>query len=209
MRPFPPIDGLELFQAHAALDLGIFRNLLIGLESVRPVGLAERGNGAHDRLPLGDGQARIGEPRRAADQDHGDDESRDRGKPDAQRPKLPRPRRGALLPRGGAVGQGRGHSRSDSGPPPKTQSPAPCPIAAACLVLARMRAPCRDAERVRSLRGDGAPKSAKSLWLVPCGTRAPPARQSRRFPAPGPAFVRSVAHRMRRPIRQPAPGRDS
>ena len=145
MRPFPPIDGLELFQAHAALDLGIFRNLLIGLESVRPVGIAERGNGAHDRLPLGDGQARIGEPRRAADQDHGDDESRDRGKPDAQRPELPRPRRDALLPRGGAVGQGRGHSRSDSGPPPKTQSPAPCPIAAACLVLARMRAPCRDA----------------------------------------------------------------
>ena len=53
-----------------------------------------------------------------------------------------------------------------------------------------MRAPCRDAFRVRGvrkftsilrdgpsallrMRGDGAPKSAKSLWLVPCGTRAP------------------------------------
>src|SRR6185503_5657709 len=26
---------------------------------------------------------------------------------------------------------------------------------------------------VRMMRGDGAPKSAKSLWLVPCGTQAP------------------------------------
>ena len=66
-------------------------------------------------------------------------------------------------------------------------------------------------------RGDGAPKSAKSLWLVPCGTQAPSgaphalkqrsdsasknarhrAKQAhallRTFPAPGPAFVRSVA----------------
>jgi hypothetical protein len=35
-----------------------------------------------------------------------------------------------------------------------------------------MQAPCRDAMRP-DLRGDGAPRSAKSLWLVPCGTQAP------------------------------------
>src|SRR4029079_1462254 len=91
----------------------------------------------------------------------------DRAEPDAQRTNVLRPRRGAFLPRGGALCQGRGHSRSDSGPSLKTQSPAPCPIAAACLALGGMRSPCRDAFRVRSVRGDGAPKSAKSLWLVP------------------------------------------
>ena len=85
MRPFPPIDGLELVEAHAALELGIFGDLLIGLEGLLPVGLGERRHGAHDRLPLGDGEARIGEPRGAADQDHGDDQSRDRAEPQPQR----------------------------------------------------------------------------------------------------------------------------
>ena len=41
--------------------------------------------------------------------------------------------------------------------------------------------------------GDGAPKSAKSLWLVPCGTRAPSGAPITAVPASGPAFVRSVA----------------
>ena len=57
MRPFPPIDGLEVLQAHAALDLGIFRDLLIGLEGLAPVRLAERRDRADDRLPFGDGEA--------------------------------------------------------------------------------------------------------------------------------------------------------
>ncbi len=38
MRPFPPIDGLELLEAHAALELGIFRDLPVGLEGLLPVG---------------------------------------------------------------------------------------------------------------------------------------------------------------------------
>jgi hypothetical protein len=43
------------------------------------------------------------------------------------------------------------------------------------------------------MRGDGTPKSAKSLWLVPCGTRAPRGAPITAVAAPGPAFVRSVA----------------
>ena len=50
--------------------------------------------------------------------------------------------------------------------------------------------------RVRGVRGDGAPKSAKSLWLVPCGTRAPSGAPITAVAATGPAFVRSVAHRI-------------
>ncbi len=82
MRPFPPEDGLELIEAHAALDLSVFGDLLIGGEGLLPVGLAERRDRSHDRLPFGDGEARIGEPRRPADQDHGDDEQREGGKPE-------------------------------------------------------------------------------------------------------------------------------
>ena len=66
-----------------------------------------------------------------------------------------------------------------------------------------MRAPCRDAGRVRSLRGDGAPKSAKSLWLVPCGTRAPPGAPIAAFSGNGPCFRPVRRARIRRPIRQP------
>ncbi len=39
MRPFPPIDGLEFFEAHAALELGIFRDGLVGREGLLPVRL--------------------------------------------------------------------------------------------------------------------------------------------------------------------------
>jgi len=82
VRPFPPIDGLELIEAHAPLELGIFGDLLIRLEGLLPIGLGERRHGAHDGLPLGDGEARIGEPRGAADKDHGDDEQREDAKPE-------------------------------------------------------------------------------------------------------------------------------
>ena len=39
MRPFPPINGLEFFEAHAALELAIFRNGLVGREGLLPVRL--------------------------------------------------------------------------------------------------------------------------------------------------------------------------
>ena len=32
MAPFPPIDGLELIEAHAAFQLEIFGDLLVGVE---------------------------------------------------------------------------------------------------------------------------------------------------------------------------------
>jgi hypothetical protein len=57
MRPFPPEDGLELIEAHAALELGIFGDLLIGGERLLPVCVGERRHDPHDRLPLGDGEA--------------------------------------------------------------------------------------------------------------------------------------------------------
>ena len=64
-----------------------------------------------------------------------------------------------------------------AGPRPRLnlQPPAPSPQLVWCLRACGI--PCRDAfSRVRSVRGDGAPKSAKSLWLVPRGTRAPSRR---------------------------------
>src|SRR5665648_624829 len=53
MRPLPPIEGLERLEAHPPIDLSIFRDLLVSLERLLPVGLGQRRNGADDRLPLG------------------------------------------------------------------------------------------------------------------------------------------------------------
>src|SRR4029079_1872232 len=57
MRPFPPIDGLEGRQIHRRVDLRIFRNLPVRIEGALPIGFRERRDGAHDRLPFGDGEA--------------------------------------------------------------------------------------------------------------------------------------------------------
>ena len=171
MRPFPPIDGLELFQAHAALDLGIFRDLLIGLESVRPVGLAERRNRAHDRLPLGDGKARIGEPRGAADQDHGDDESRDRAKPDAQRPKLPRPRRGLSCRVAALWAKVEVIAGLIAGPRSRLNLQPPAPSPQPVLVLAGMRLSCRDASMRPAYRRVGKAKRAHIALHGSCRLR--------------------------------------
>jgi hypothetical protein len=51
--------------------------------------------------------------------------------------------------------------------------------------------------RVRSLRGDGAPKSAKSLWLVPCGTQAPRGAPITTFSGNGPCFSSRVGNDFR------------
>ncbi len=101
----------------------------------------------------------------------------------------------------------RGKGRTEA-PRPPAEAGSRRPVLRATVLLRRydgalvaafgqgMRAPCRDAGRVRSVRGDGAPKSAKSLWLVPCGTRAPRGAPITATCGTGPAFVRSVAHRI-------------
>ena len=55
--PLPPVDGLELIEAHAALLVLIFGNLLIGGERLLPVAIGERRHHADDRLPFGDREA--------------------------------------------------------------------------------------------------------------------------------------------------------
>ena len=70
MRPFPPIDGLELRETHAGIELAVLRDGLIFLELGLPPTFAERRQRAQHRLPLGDREAGFGEPGGAADQDH-------------------------------------------------------------------------------------------------------------------------------------------
>jgi hypothetical protein len=54
VRPFPPVDHLEFRKAHAAIDDLIFGDLPVFLEGLMPIRLAERRDGAEQRLPLGD-----------------------------------------------------------------------------------------------------------------------------------------------------------
>ena len=74
----------------------------------------------------------------------------------------------------------------------------------ACVVTAGMRAPCRDASRVRSVKGGWRAEKRKILWLVPCGTRAPRGAPITAFPAPGPRFrpVRRASNRADRAVSQ-------
>ena len=69
VRPLPPEDRLELAEAHAGIELPVFRDLLVLRKLLLPVGIGERRDDAVDRLPFGDRQTGIGEPRRAADQE--------------------------------------------------------------------------------------------------------------------------------------------
>src|SRR5205814_5370788 len=67
MKVLPPEDALERIERHAAVDLGVFgRGLILG-ECLAPLRSRERWKGADDRLPFADGQARMREPRHAAD----------------------------------------------------------------------------------------------------------------------------------------------
>ncbi|OAE37537.1 hypothetical protein A7J57_08110 [Agrobacterium tumefaciens] len=68
MRPLPPEDRFELVKRHALVDFLILGDALVELEFLFPLGDGKRRNGAVDRLPLGDGQAGFGEPRRPADE---------------------------------------------------------------------------------------------------------------------------------------------
>src|SRR6201984_3031872 len=94
MRPFPPEDGLELIEAHAALELGILRDLLIGGERLVPISVGKGGYHAYDRLPLGDGETRVCEARSTSNHHHDDNQEREGGGPAAGGPCLVRRRTG-------------------------------------------------------------------------------------------------------------------
>ena len=68
VRPLPPEDRLERIERHALVQLRILRDALVELELFLPFRNRQRRDDPVDRLPLGDGQARIGQPRGAAHQ---------------------------------------------------------------------------------------------------------------------------------------------
>ena len=88
MRPFPPEDGLEPIDRHVGIELGELRDLLVAVELGLPVRAAQRRKHSGDRLPLGDGEAGFGEPRRAADQHHEKDKARHGDEPETNSPAI-------------------------------------------------------------------------------------------------------------------------
>jgi hypothetical protein len=81
VRPFPPVDGLELIEAHACIALAVLRDLLVLVELGLPGRLIERRQHAGDRLPFNDGEAGLGEPGRAAHHHRHHHQRRDRQQP--------------------------------------------------------------------------------------------------------------------------------
>jgi len=85
VAPFPPEDGLELMQRHAGIEFAILRDRLIALERLVPLLLVERRQRSGHRLPFDDGKAGFRKTRRATDQHHQRDQSRQDHEPPAHR----------------------------------------------------------------------------------------------------------------------------
>ncbi len=85
MRPFPPEDGLELVQRHAAIDFLILRNALVKLEFFFPFGNRQGRDGAVDRLPFGDRKTRFGQACCTAHEDETEQREQHDAQPDAQK----------------------------------------------------------------------------------------------------------------------------
>ncbi len=68
---------LKAAETHASIERVVLRNSLVLLELGLPLHLGKRRQRAHHRLPFGDRQTGLGEPRRAADQHHRQHERRD------------------------------------------------------------------------------------------------------------------------------------
>ena len=81
VRPFPPVDRLERFEAHAAVERAVLRDRLIFFKLALPLRITQRRDDAQHRLPLGDGKPGFGQPRRTADQHHGEHQCGDRQQP--------------------------------------------------------------------------------------------------------------------------------
>src|SRR5216110_1878921 len=60
MRPFPPVDGFELIEAHSRMALAVLRDGLVLVEFGLPRGCIERGNNAGHGLPFDDREAGFG-----------------------------------------------------------------------------------------------------------------------------------------------------
>ena len=81
MAVLPPEDALERVERHAAVDLAVFgRGLVLG-EGLGPLRIGQRRQRADDRLPFGDGEARVREARHAADDNHGEEQRAAREQP--------------------------------------------------------------------------------------------------------------------------------
>jgi hypothetical protein len=85
MEILPPEDALELRERHRVIDVAEFGRRLVLGERVVPVGRVERRQRADDRLPLGDRQAGMREPRHAAHDDHREHQQRAHEKPRDER----------------------------------------------------------------------------------------------------------------------------
>ena len=59
MRPLPPVDRLEIREAHSRIAFAVLRNGLVLVELDLPGPLVERRQDAGDRLPLDDREART------------------------------------------------------------------------------------------------------------------------------------------------------
>ena len=83
MAPLPGENGLEAAQVHVGKQFPILRDMLVFFECGAPVGLVQRRQDAGYRLPFGDGKAGFGQPRGAADDDHGENAGGDDPQPQA------------------------------------------------------------------------------------------------------------------------------
>lgn len=88
MEILPEKDLLEFAQAHSAPQLLVLRKLPVAIEHVVPLRVVERGDDAHQRLPVDDRETRMGQPRDAADHDDGEGHRRDAREPEPQTPPL-------------------------------------------------------------------------------------------------------------------------
>ena len=86
VRPFPEEDRLEATEVHIGKQRLILRNLLVPVESLLPPVVREGRDHAGQRFPLGDRKPGLGQPRRAADDNHQQHERRDAPKPDRDSP---------------------------------------------------------------------------------------------------------------------------
>ena len=83
VRPFPPIDGFEAVEAHAAIYQAVLGNMPVFLECVLPRGFAHWRHGAKDWLPLRDREAGARQAGGPSHDHHGEHKPCNRKKPDA------------------------------------------------------------------------------------------------------------------------------
>ena len=81
VHPFPEKDKLECGKAHAPIYFKIFRRRLIFGERIGPGGIANRGQRARNRFPLGNRKARLGKPGNSTDDNHGEHQKRNGEQP--------------------------------------------------------------------------------------------------------------------------------